>query len=192
MHATRGRPVGLAAPLAPLGVRDERAVHADLAQHRRRRLAGEGAVALPVAVLGEHADLRAGKRLHAHFERDERRAHDDVDVARELDVAQVAAELRSLRRAFVHLPVAGDQHRHVSTACVCITSATGLPPASASSVCTTIDVRPTWSGRATASTWPALTGRKKFVFDSRVAVPAPSGRLRYAQIAPTLSARLIS
>ena len=47
---------------------------------------------------------------------------------------------------------------------------------------TTIVVRPTWSGREVAWTWPSRTARKKFVFDSIVAVPpAPSGRLRNAQ-----------
>src|SRR5262249_32987986 len=87
----------------------------------------------------------------------------------------------------VHLPVAGDEHQ-VSTACVCITTATGLASASARSVWTTIDVRPTCSGLDTASTCPPRTARKKFVFDSIVAVLAPSGRLRNAQIAPRLSA----
>src|SRR5207244_6918658 len=51
--------------------------------------------------------------------------------------------------------------------------------------------RPTWSGWATASTGPLRTAAKKFVFDSMVDVLAPGGRFRKAQIAPSVSARLM-
>ena len=67
--------------------------------------------ALPVAVLREDADLGAGERLHGRRERDVRRADDDVDVVRQVGVAQRAAERAGLARALEHLPVAGDQ-RH--------------------------------------------------------------------------------
>ena len=43
-----------------------------------------------------------------------------------------------------------------------------------------------------ATTSPSRTPRKKLVFDSIVDVDAPSGRLRNAHTAPTLSARVIS
>ena len=66
-------------------------VHAELEQHRRRHLAGERALGLPVAVLREDADLRPASACTA-AERDERRADDDVDVVRQLGVAQRAAE----------------------------------------------------------------------------------------------------
>ena len=79
------------------------------------------------------------------------------------------------------------------TACVCVTRATCLPSASRTSVSTTIVVRPRCSTWETASTCPDVTGRKKFVFDSIVAVAcAPSGRFRYAQSPPAASASPIS
>ena len=48
---------------------------------------------------------------------------------------------------------------------------------------------PMCRGFAVARTNPERTPRKKFVFDSIVDVVAPSGRFRYAQMAPTESAR---
>ena len=48
------------------------------------------------------------------------------------------------------------------------------------------------AARATASTEPSRSARKKFVFDSIVLVEAPAGRLRYAQTAASASARDIS
>src|SRR5438270_3360670 len=53
-------------------------------------------------------------------------------------------------------------------------------------------LRPTWSGRATPDTRPLRTARKKFVFDSTVAVAAPAGRWRNAQTPPSVSAKAIS
>src|SRR5215216_26100 len=68
--------------------------------------------------------------------------------------------------------------------------ATSVPSASRTSVSTTTTERPTRSGRATASTWPSRTARRKLVLDEIVAVPfAPSGRLRNAHVPATLSAR---
>ena len=52
-HLLGQRPVGLAEQLAPLGVPEDHAVHADLGQHRRRDLAGERALVRVVHVLGE-------------------------------------------------------------------------------------------------------------------------------------------
>src|SRR5205085_6159335 len=80
-----------------------------------------------------------------------------------------------------------------STAWVWVTFATRRPASSNRSVSTTITVRPTWRGRATASTWPSRTARRKLVFDSIVVVPAaPSGRLRNAAMPPTVSASPMS
>ena len=91
--AARDRLVGLAEPLAALRVADEGPVHAELAQHRRRDLARERTLGVPVAVLREHADLGAGERLHRRRERDVRRADDDVDaVGRSAMLAKRAAE----------------------------------------------------------------------------------------------------
>ena len=99
LDAPRDGLVGLAEVLPALGVADERSVHAELAQHRRRDLAGECALVGPVAVLREDADLGAGQRLHGLLERDERRADDDVDIGRQVGLAQRAAERCRLRRA---------------------------------------------------------------------------------------------
>src|SRR6266516_7352255 len=81
-----------------------------------------------------------------------------------------------------------SRHQSTSTACVCTTSATRRPVASRTSDCSTIVRRPTWSACVTASMWPLRTGAKKFVFDSMVEVPAPGGRFKKAQIAPSVSA----
>src|SRR5579862_1844479 len=70
-------------------------------------------------------------------------------------------------------------HRGQSTAWVCVTLATRRPPSSRRTDSTTIVVRPTCSGAASAVTVPAVTPRIKLVFDSMVDVPVdPSGRLR--------------
>src|SRR5437867_4425839 len=78
------------------------------------------------------------------------------------------------------------------TAWVWVTRATLLPVSSKRSVSITITVRPVCRGRATPSTWPPDTARRKLVLDSMVVVPAaPSGRLRKAQMPPMVSARLM-
>ena len=64
VHAARDELVRLAEPLPALRVPDDRAVHAELLQHRRRDLARERTLGLPVAVLCEHADLGARQHLH--------------------------------------------------------------------------------------------------------------------------------
>ena len=75
-RAARDHLVGLAEELAPLRVADERALDAELEQHRRRDLAGVGAARLPVHVLG----IDRPAALDGCAERDERRAEDDVDA----------------------------------------------------------------------------------------------------------------
>ena len=60
------------------------------------------------------------------------------------------------------------------TAWVWVTWATRLSRSSRTSVCTTMVVRPTWSGRLVAWTVPSRMPRKKFVFDSIVDVVAPA------------------
>ena len=72
--------VGLAEELPPLGVADDRALDAELHEHRCRDLAGERALALPVHVLRGHRDIGAGEHLNGGSERDVRRADDNVDV----------------------------------------------------------------------------------------------------------------
>ena len=62
-HLLLQRAVGLAEVLAPLGVAEHHAVDAELGQHRRRDLAGVGALGLLVHVLG--ADAHAGRRAAA-------------------------------------------------------------------------------------------------------------------------------
>src|SRR6266511_3331998 len=59
--ASRDALVRLAEELPPLRVADDRTVDAELAQHRRRDLAREGALRLPVDVLGSDGDLCPGQ-----------------------------------------------------------------------------------------------------------------------------------
>ncbi len=70
------RLVGLAEVLAPLGVPDDRALDAELEQHRRRDLARERALVRPVDVLGVDGDSAPDRGR----ERRERRADDDLDA----------------------------------------------------------------------------------------------------------------
>ena len=103
--------VGLAEVLPPLGVADERALHAELEEHRRGDLAGVRPLELPVHVLGEHADLGLPEARDRRLERRERRADDDVDGSESLrEVADRRRELPRLVRPLEHLPVARDQH----------------------------------------------------------------------------------
>ena len=60
-RAPRDRLVGLAEALPSLGVADDRAVHAELFQHRRGDLAGVRAVRIPVHVLRRDSDFRPGE-----------------------------------------------------------------------------------------------------------------------------------
>ena len=65
---------------------------------------------LPVHVLRGDRDLGAGEELHADGKGHVGRADDDVDAG-EILLAEAKAELRGLRRALVHLPVACDQRQ---------------------------------------------------------------------------------
>ncbi len=86
------RLVRLAEVLAPLGVADDRARHAELEQHRRRDLARERALELPVDVLRVDADAAVGaEALQRRLERDVRRADDDVDSCRVLRDRRICA-----------------------------------------------------------------------------------------------------
>jgi hypothetical protein len=71
----------------------------------------------------------------------------------------------------------------VLTAWVCVVCATSRESASKSEVCTTMKRRPTCSGWLLPSTCPAVTGRKKLLFDSMVLVVAPGGRFKKAHTA---------
>jgi hypothetical protein len=61
---------------------------------------------------------------------------------------------------------------------VWVTGAASRPALSQRSVCTTITVRPTCSGRLAAVTDPSRTPRMNEVADVIVAVRAPGGRFR--------------
>ena len=104
--------VRLAEVLPPLGVPDEGARHTELEQHRRRDLARERALELPVHVLRVDANAAVGAEpLQRRLERGERRADDDVDSCRVLrDPPDLRRELARLVGALEHLPVARDQH----------------------------------------------------------------------------------
>ena len=66
------------------------------------------------------------------------------------------------------------------------------PPASVTRVCHTMVRRPRCRHVASARSGPDRPAARKLVLDSRVAVVAPSGRLRNVAAAPTVSARAIS
>src|SRR5215831_7111555 len=80
----------------------------------------------------------------------------------------------------------------VSTACVCIVSDSSFPDSSVTRVCHTMVLLPLCSGVASARIVPPFPAAKKLVFDSIVAVAAPSGRLRIVAVPPTASASAIS
>ena len=84
-----------------------------------------------------------------------------------------------------------NPHIGASTAWVWVVLVTSLPRVSVASVWMTIVVRPTWTGVEVNVTTPSLMPRMKFVFDSIVVVPAPTGRLFVAHNAPTESATAI-
>ena len=119
--------VGLAVVLAPLRMADDRVAHAEVLQHRRRLLAGEGALRLRRDVLRAQRDRRARhQRLHL---RQVRRRHAHRDVARRRAHARQQGLQQRLvgSQAAVHLPVACDQlllGRHV---CVVHQVSTILP-----------------------------------------------------------------
>ncbi len=60
-RATQCAVVALPEQCAALAVADDHPAHPELAQHRRRHLAGEGAAPLPVEVLGAEAYDRAAE-----------------------------------------------------------------------------------------------------------------------------------
>ncbi len=122
--APRHHLVRLAEELAALRVADERARDTELAQHRRRDLAGVCALRLPVDVL--RVDLRAA--LDGDRERGKRRAEDDVDALGRLEGLEERARLR---RPLEHLPVAGDQHQPEFSG-IAATPGSSLPSSSSS------------------------------------------------------------
>ena len=75
--------VGLAEQLAALAVAGDHVAHVELGQERRRHLAGERALVLPVAVLGAERERRARRprsRVWTDAEVGERRVDADVDA----------------------------------------------------------------------------------------------------------------
>jgi hypothetical protein len=73
--------VGLTEQGAALAVADDRPAHAELDEHRRRNLAGERPVVLPVDVLGAEDHRRAGQQHRRVGQRGEGRADHDLDGA---------------------------------------------------------------------------------------------------------------
>ena len=85
--------IGLAEQLAPLAVPADHVAHLQLGQERRRDLAGEGALVLPVAVLGAEGERQVvggDQRLDA-ADVGERRMDADVDVLGRLLGHEVAS-----------------------------------------------------------------------------------------------------
>ena len=90
--------VGLAEQTAPLGVADDHVLGAGFLDHRRRDLAGERALALPVEILRGDADVRVARGFGHGVDRRERRRDDDLDVGDVLDdAAQLLGEDAPLR-----------------------------------------------------------------------------------------------
>src|SRR4051794_564517 len=136
-RAARHRLVGLTEVLAPLGVADNRARDAELEQHRRRHLPGEGAVCGPVHVLGEDRV----PALDRGGQRDERRTEHRFDA---VGRRERRAELTRLARVLEHLPVAGDQlHAPGITA----TPGSSLPSSSSSAAPPPVEAHETRSSR---------------------------------------------
>src|SRR5581483_5160639 len=106
MRTPRDAFVGLAEVLTPLRMADERAAHAERLQHRRRDLAGVGALGLPVDVLRERRQPRGDAVGEPRVGRTD-------DRLNAVDVAQPVCELGRVR-ARIHLPVAGDDHAGIT------------------------------------------------------------------------------
>src|SRR3954462_1794089 len=97
--------VRLAEVLAALAVAEDHSVAAQLLEHGRADLAGEGALLLVVAVLGEELDGAAHQRLLHLGERREGRRHRHLDL-RVQPLPQLPHQGRLLSRGLVHLPIA--------------------------------------------------------------------------------------
>src|SRR2546425_9354037 len=110
VQAAVHRLVGLAEVLAALGVPDDDVRAPRLAQHRRRDLAGVGALRLPVDVLRPETDLRAGNCLGDGLEGREGRGDRHLAAGYAADrLGERSRERHGLASRPVHLPVAGDQ-----------------------------------------------------------------------------------
>ena len=97
---------------APLGVAEHHAAHVQLAQHRRRDLAGERALGLVVHVLRVHLHARAARAVDHRAQVGERHADRHVDAVDRGHARQQRLDvLLGLRLGLVHLPVARDQRR---------------------------------------------------------------------------------
>src|SRR5215470_7636564 len=75
---------------------------------------------------------------------------------------------------------------------VCVVRESMRPLSSVTRVCQTIVRLPRWSGVLSARTIPDRPAAKKLVLDSRVVVPAPSGRFNTVATAPMVSAKAMS
>ena len=102
--------VRLAEVLPPLGVADDRAVDAELAQHRRRHLAGERAFVSQCTFCAATATSVPASTCTAVASETYGGQTTTSTSARPRVLAQLPAEVRRLLRPLVHLPVACDQH----------------------------------------------------------------------------------
>ena len=123
LRASRDARVGLAEVLPPLRVADDRAVDAELEQHRRRDLAGVRALGLPVHVLR----VRREAGLDARVQRGVRRRDDRVDA---VDAGEPRGERRgSGPRNIFQLP-ATITARILRVAGIAATPGSSLPSSS--------------------------------------------------------------
>src|SRR5690348_14476101 len=109
--------VRLAEVAAPLGVTEDDVVAKPL-KHRRRYLAGKGALLLEIHGLRAQLDVRARKHRVDGGQRDRWRAEDNLDAAHRHQIAEHArGKVARLGRAEVHLPVARDNGRAITHSC---------------------------------------------------------------------------
>src|SRR3954465_3096635 len=128
------RLVGLAEVLAPLGVTQQHAVHAQVEQHGRGDLAGEGALRRLMHVLGVDPQLRPGGRAHRLGQRREWHAHGHLRPIRQ-PRGQIRYERAGLAGGLVHLPVPGHERPPPAPPgdpCSATTPGSGLPSISSS------------------------------------------------------------
>jgi len=102
--------VGFAHDVAPLAVAQENGDDADLLEHGRGDFAREGALGLPVDVLGADLDRAPLQDLADGFQREERGEDEDLGTSRVLaqPLAEFSGEIAGILQEPVHFPVSGD------------------------------------------------------------------------------------
>src|SRR5438105_4321572 len=125
------------------GVLDGQHLGHEHRQHREREV--------PVRDRAAERALRGGFGIDVNPLVVSRRLGEEVDLALVDSVPRARAQVALLRPLEL---LERQPRRHTSTAWVCVTWATRRSSSSTRSVCTTMKLRPTWSGRAAPGTRP--------------------------------------